>query len=127
MALRRLDRAQRVGIFVGACLAVFVLLAHNPFNGYVTAVPWTNPTTPECLDAPKGDISTMTQAQVDKSVEEAKPCLKEGAPDLPFSLWRSSDPTIFWFGGVTHFVIAECAVVVLTALWLVLGKRSIAT
>ena len=125
--LGRLRKEQRIGLFVGALIAVLVLLAHNPLNGYVTEVTWTcPPLTPACLNAGKGDANTMTQAEIDQSVEQARQCVKEtsGAQDLPFSLWRSSDPIISWLGWVTHFIAFECAVVLLTILWVALNRES---
>lgn len=102
MAPRRLQRRQRIGMFVGSCLAIVVLLAHNPFNGYLTETPWTNPLTPECLNVAKADVRTMTQADIDRSIEQAKQCAREGSRDLPFPQWTSAQPWVGWIDGESH-------------------------
>jgi len=43
--------------------------------------------------------------------------------DLDFSLWSSADPFIFWLGSVTHFIAFECAIILLTVLWLALNRE----
>ncbi|WP_157661296.1 hypothetical protein [Burkholderia ubonensis] len=124
MALMRLQRGQRIGIFVGACFVILALLAHNPFNGYSTETPWTTPLTPECLNLSKGDLKTMTQTDVDRSFEQAKQCAREGSRDLPFSQWTSAEPLVGWLGNLMRLLLIECAIVVLTGLWVVLSGGS---
>ncbi len=124
MAPRRLQRGQRIGMFVGSCLAIVVLLAHNPFNGYLTETPWTNPLTPECLNLAKADVRTMTQADIDRSIEQANQCSREGSRDLPFSQWTSAQPWAGWMRNLMRMLLLEGAVVLLTTLWVVLSREA---
>jgi hypothetical protein len=123
--LRRLCKAQRIGLFVGAVVAVLALLAHNPTNGYVTTVTWTDPPGPQCPHPTEAEVRAMSDAELTKSFELTKQyCGGLQSRDLDFSLWRSADPFIFWLGWVTHFISFECAVVLLTLLWVALNRES---
>lgn len=122
--LGRLCRAQRIGLFVGAVIAVLAVLAHNPFNGYVTAVTWANPPGPQCPHPTEAEVRAMSNAELTHSYELSKQyCGGLESRDLDLSLWRSADPFIFWLGWVTHFIAFECAVILLTLLWLALNRE----
>jgi hypothetical protein len=123
--LGRLRKEQRIGFFVGALIAVLALLAHNPLNGYVTEVTWTDPPGPQCPRHPLEEVQAMTQAEVDHDLELTKQyCGGLESRDLDFSLWRSADPFIFWLGWVTHLIAFECAVILLTTLWVALSRET---
>ncbi|MGF6410984.1 disulfide bond formation protein DsbB [Paraburkholderia sp. MM5482-R2] len=123
--LGRLCRAQRMGLFVGAVIAVLAVLAHNPFNGYVTEVAWTVPPGPQCPRPTEAEVRAMSDAELMRNLELTKKyCGGLESRDLDFSLWRSADPFISWLGWVTHFIAFQCAVVLLTILWVALSRES---
>jgi hypothetical protein len=97
--LTGLRRGQRIGLFIGALIAVLALLAHNPLNGYVTEVTWANPPGPQCPHRTLQELQTMTQAEVDHDLALTRQyCGTTESRDLDFSLWRSAEPMILWFG-----------------------------
>jgi hypothetical protein len=100
-SIAALSLGQRLGIFIGAALAVAVLVVHNPFNGYQTVWTWSQ-------DGHCGPNINF--------------CTEINSSPLDFTDWTSKEPLIPWMGNIIHFLSVEAAITVLTVLWVSLSR-----
>lgn len=85
MITQKLRKLQRIGILSGISVALLVVAAHNPFDGYVTDVVMVTPPSPQCPHHTLDDLYKMTRQDTERDIQlEKQYCGGSQTAVLPF-------------------------------------------
>ncbi len=127
VSLRKMNKPQRIGIFIALTIAAIILFLHFPFDGYtVQHEVVTRYGQGECPHITLDELNKLDLEQTKRVYEQNILCNSESELQLrPFHEWTSDSPLVTWFGSVMHTLITLFFVGALAFAWVQISKDDV--